>query len=196
MIEIWQKAKQNQEVLHFKNFQEPDITWENVLNYVYELSLVEDETLRDRIKGQEISMIVKGSVLFNYGYLLFNDNNLFDKFKGVRKLMTKVNGGNSGEKCCKYYANTRGLCDCGSYWHMQALRFSMTKHSVSDHNDPNDVLYWQLLGTSRWIINNDKEYLLEPGDLFYFNQEDSHQVFQDGPRAGIIIDGRRIGDKA
>ena len=37
-------------------------------------------------------------------------------------------------------------------------------------------------------MNEDKEYVLSPGDLLYFNKEDSHQVLQDGPRAGIIID--------
>jgi ribosomal protein L16 Arg81 hydroxylase len=73
-------------------------------------------------------------------------------------------------------------------WHIQTLRFSISDHQVSDHNDPNDVLYWQLLGTSYWKMNKDKTYKMEPGDLLYFNKEDSHEVLQDGPRAGIIID--------
>ena len=44
--------------------------------------------------------------------------------------------------------------------------------------------------SGRWLgeMNNDKEYMLEPGDLLYFNKEDSHALRQDGPRAGIIID--------
>jgi mannose-6-phosphate isomerase-like protein (cupin superfamily) len=64
----------------------------------------------------------------------------------------------------------------------------MGHHKVPSHTDPNDVLYWQLLGTSYWKMNNNKEYKLEPGDLLYFNQEDAHAVWQEGPRAGIIID--------
>jgi mannose-6-phosphate isomerase-like protein (cupin superfamily) len=188
MIDIWENAKKEQKILYFKNFQEPEVTWENVLNYAYNLSLIQDISLYDRIpKNTEApSMLVQGSVLFNFGYLLFNHNNLFDTFHGIKDFMTKVNGGISGIGCQYYIDRTR--CTCKSYWHMQALRFSMTNHEVSDHNDPYDVLYWQLLGTSRWIMNKDKEYLLEPGDVLYFNQEDSHQVLQDGPRAGIIID--------
>lgn len=199
MIDIWKNAKKEQEILYFKNFQIPEITWEDTLNYIYDLSLIEDKTLHQRIKGQNDSMIVYGGVLFNYGYLLFNDNDLFKKFKGVTEFMNKVNDGISGENCIYYTPEHRGNCSCGAYWHIQALRFSISNHSVSNHNDPNDVLYWQLLGNSRWVMNNKDEYILEPGDLLYFNQEDSHQVFQNGPRAGIIIDSKKplknIGEK-
>ena len=68
------------------------------------------------------------------------------------------------------------------------MRFVIGNNFVSKHKDPNDVLYWQVLGTSYWKMNNDKEYKLEPGDLLYFNKDDDHEVWQDGPRAGIIID--------
>jgi mannose-6-phosphate isomerase-like protein (cupin superfamily) len=191
MIEIWKEAKQEQKVLYFKKFQEPEITWEDTLKYIYELSLVEDKQLQERARNSGGSMITKGSVLFNFGYLIFNNGNLFSKFKGIREFMTKVNGGISGEECGHYLYNSSIPCTCDGYWHIQALRFSITDHSVLNHNDPTDVLYWQLLGNSRWIMNNDKEYLLEPGDLLYFNKEDSHQVLQDGPRAGIIIDANQ-----
>jgi hypothetical protein len=105
--------------------------------------------------------------------------------------MQKVNDGKTNENCIAYKAESRGHCDCEAEWHIQALRIAIMRHTVSNHNDPNDVLYWQLLGTSYWKINNDKVYKLEPGDLFYFNQEDAHEVWQDGPRVGIIIDGKQ-----
>jgi len=187
--EIWQNAKQNKEILYFKNFQKPTITWDEVLKFVYDLSKIPNENMQKR--SGWTSAVTIGSILAHNGYFLFDENNLFKVFDGIRELMSKVNDGNSGEGCMYYTETGRGNCNCGAFWHMQALRFSITDHSVSDHNDPNDVLYWQVLGNSHWIMNKDKEYILEPGDLLYFNQEDSHEVLQDGPRAGIIIDGKK-----
>ena len=37
MKDTWAKAKENKEILHFKNFQEPEISWEDALNFVYQL---------------------------------------------------------------------------------------------------------------------------------------------------------------
>ena len=198
MIDIWKKAEENQEVLYFKNFQTPEINWDDVLKYVYGESLKYNINVHNDAKNTGAAEL--GNILAWNGYFNIRDNNLFH-FKGVRELLQKVNGGESGETC-KYYQVMPGTlnpykCDCETMWHTQALRFNITHHVVFDHNDPNDVLYWQILGTSTWKINKDKEYLLEPGDLLYFNKEDSHAVNQEGPRSGIIIDnlsepGRRI----
>lgn len=186
MKEIWAQAKQNQEILHFKNFQTPEIEWGDVLSFVYDLSKFTDPRILERsIKQNDVAF--GSAILTNSGYFWFEENNLFPIFKGVTEFMEKVNGDNSGKSCTHYFGET-GHCDCNQQWHIQTLRFVIGQHKVSSHNDPNDVLYWQLLGTSYWKMNNDKEYKLEPGDLLYFNKEDSHAVWQDGPRAGIIID--------
>jgi hypothetical protein len=185
MIDIFKQAKINQEVLHFKNFQKPEISWEDAMKFVYDLSKIPNEDIMTR--ASKSGGIGFGSVIAIKGYFLFDENNLFSTFKGVRDLMTKVNGGNSSEGC-PYYSTPIKTCTCGAMWHIQTLRLSISDHGVMDHNDPNNVLYWQLLGTSYWKMNKDKVYKLEPGDLLYFNKEDSHEVWQDGPRAGIIID--------
>lgn len=183
MLEIWEKAKKNNEILYFKNFQKPEVTWDDVLQYVYDQSCSGNTNITE--EEEKSGGVLKGNILFYGLYFFIRHNNLFPIFKGVKELMSKVNGGNSGENC-SYYNNQQ--CNCDVMWHIQALRFSIDNHTVSDHNDPNDVLYWQLLGRSYWKMNNDVTYELEPGDLLYFNQSDSHQVFQDGPRSGIIID--------
>lgn len=198
MIEVWEKAKENREVLYFKNFQRPEITWDEVLQYVYKESTKENELIKKEAKDSGTGYV--GNIITWSGYFYIRDNNLFH-FKGVKEFLEKVNGGDSGESC-SYYTLIPGTftpqhCNCKNIWHTQALRFNITQHFVVDHYDPNDVLYWQILGNSTWQINKDKKYLLEPGDVLYFNKEDSHAVFQDGPRCGIIIDnlsepGRRI----
>jgi mannose-6-phosphate isomerase-like protein (cupin superfamily) len=186
MKDVWAKAKENKEILHFKNFQEPEISWEDALNFVYNLAKIPDQGMHDRsIRQNDVAF---GSVILTRnGYFWFEENNLFPIFKGVVKLMEKVNGTASGKDCIHYFGQP-GHCSCDQQWHIQTLRFVIGDNNVNSHNDPNDVLYWQVLGTSYWKMNNDKEYKLEPGDLLYFNQEDAHAVWQDGPRAGIIID--------
>lgn len=186
MKDIWEKAREKQEVLHFKNFQQPEIGWEDALNFIYNLSKVPSDNIQQRSK-REGGTAVGSAILTSSGYFWIEENNLFSQFKGLRELMEKVNGGNSGENCV-HYSRDPGYCNCGEEWHVQTLRFVIGEHHVNSHNDPNDVLYWQLLGDSYWKINNDKEYKLEPGDLLYFNKNDAHAVRQDGPRAGIIID--------
>ena len=189
MKEVWAKAKQNQEILHLKNFQAPEIEWGDILNFVYTLAKIPDQKMINRSQNQ--GGVAFGSIILtNDGYFWFEENNLFPIFKGVEELMKKVNGTNSG-KDCTHYLGQPGHCSCDQQWHIQTLRFVIGDSNVSSHNDPNDVLYWQILGTSYWKMNNDKEYMLEPGDLLYFNKEDSHALRQDGPRAGIIIDGRK-----
>ena len=172
MKEIWLKAKQENSILHFKNFQTPDITWEDVLTFIY----------KESFKNPR----------WDNGYLVSYNHNLFPSFNGVSELMDKVNGFTDSKNCQYYFQEAlQANCSCNGLWHIQALRFSIGMHDVKRHKDPNDVLYWQILGKSYWKINGDKTYELEPGDLFYFNQNDDHEVFQDGPRAGIIIDGRK-----
>lgn len=186
MKEVWAKAKQNQEILHFKNFQTPEIEWGDILNFVYTLAKIPSQ--QAITKSQNQGGVAFGSlILTGSGYFWFEENNLFPIFKGVEKLMEKVNGTNSGKDCI-HYLGQPGHCSCDQQWHIQTLRFVIGDSTVSSHNDPNDVLYWQILGTSYWKMNNDEEYMLEPGDLLYFNKEDSHALRQDGPRAGIIID--------
>jgi hypothetical protein len=191
MINIFKEAKLNKQILHFENFQTPEITWEDAINFIYKESTIINNRLKEN-PGYGGSGKVYGNIQSMNGYLLPQTNNLFPVFKGVSEFMKKVNGGNSGENCFYYKnkpdSNEYLKCNCEEMWHIQALRFSISNHRVSNHNDPNDVLYWQLLGTSYWKMNNDKVYKLNPGDLFYFNKEDSHEVWQDGPRSGIIID--------
>jgi hypothetical protein len=191
MLDIFKQAKINKEVLHFENFQAPEITWEDATKFIYKESTFSNKELNqnhDRVnKGETIH----GNMIMNRGYLLPQTRNLFSVFPGVTELMNKVNDTKNSDSCSYYNdPNITDIvgCNCSSPWHIQALRFSITEHHVRDHHDPNDVLYWQLLGTSYWKINKDKVYKLNPGDLFYFNKEDSHEVWQDGPRSGIIID--------
>lgn len=69
------------------------------------------------------------------------------------------------------------------------------------HHDCRKTLFWQCQGTTKFQhLKSDqrseqavpgnviKEYVLEPGDLFYLAWEVPHNVFVTGPRAGITFD--------
>ena len=193
MKDIWAKAKSDQEILHFKNFQQPDVTWEDALKFVYDLSFdYASKEFKEQAERNPDVLYLYGKIIFNKGYFLFEESNLFKHFKGIEELMSRVNGGVSGKDCLHYTGwDNFGECSCNQQWHIQTLRLSIGEHKVENHNDPCDVLYWQVLGNSTWVMNDSTEYVLEPGDLLYFNKEDTHRVLQDSPRAGIIIDGPR-----
>lgn len=171
MIDIWKKAKDEKQVLHFQNFYTPEISWQNALDFVY------TEYASGRVKGRPLP-----------GYFFLQDSNLFI-YDGFSGFMEKINGVAGSEECIYYKepVQDKRRCSCSMYWHMETLRVSVTNHTVPDHLDDFDVLYWQLIGNSYWTINKDKTYKLEPGDLLYFNKEDSHAVEQDGPRCGLIL---------
>ena len=68
------------------------------------------------------------------------------------------------------------------------MRVSLSNRLVTDHHDPHDIFYWQVLGTSFWKIDKNVTYTLSPGDLLYLSKNNSHEVWCDGPRAGLLID--------
>lgn len=200
MIDQFKQAKLNKEVILFKNFQDPDITWDDTLQFIFDESSIQNNNLAEKIDSEHKTNKAYKDTLGYLGNIQIQDrlwlapqtNNLFQRFEGLSKLLYKVNG-EKENRLCKRYENTS--CNCDVVWHIQGLRMSLSPRHVHDHNDPWDILYWQVLGTSFWKINNDKVYELNPGDLLYFSQEDSHAVWCEGPRAGFIIDGIGLLDK-
>ena len=55
------------------------------------------------------------------------------------------------------------------------------------HKDDVDVNYWQVQGTTKWIIEKKDEYILEPGDLIYVPAGVNHSVVPFGPRVGVSM---------
>ena len=51
------------------------------------------------------------------------------------------------------------------------------------HKDNVDVIFWQIIGKSKWFV--DKEYILEPGDLIRIPKNTLHEVKPLSARVGI-----------
>ena len=188
MIDQFKKAKSNKEILLFKNFKQSNITWDNALQFIFDECKIENQNLKNNKNVDSL-----GNVQIQDKFWLAPQTNyLFERFPEIQELLYIVNGNKENKTCNRYKT---GVCNCDIVWHTQGLRMSLSPRYVSDHNDPWDILYWQVLGTSFWKMNNDVVYELNPGDLIYFSQEDSHAVWCEGPRAGFIIDGIGLIDK-
>jgi hypothetical protein len=184
--DIFQLAKVNKEVLHFKNFQAPNMDWKDILSFLFDEAEIENKELQKKI-NPDYKLDALGNIQIQEKFWLApQTSSLFDRFSDIANLLYRVNDSQE-DRACGYY-NNQG-CTCSLVWHSQGIRISLTSRTVSDHNDPYDILYWQVVGSSLWKINKDKVYELQPGDLLYFSKEDSHEVWCTEPRAGVIIDG-------
>jgi mannose-6-phosphate isomerase-like protein (cupin superfamily) len=188
MFDLIKEAKENSHGLLFEKYQIPEITWEDVMNFVYLESTRKNENLKkkvEKVKNPNALDYIGNIQIQEKFWLAPQTHNIFNQFNGVSELIYKLN--NSVEnKDCGYYREEQH--DCNADWHFQGIRMSLSDRLVSDHHDPHDIFYWQILGTSFWKIDNDITYELKPGDMLYLPLENSHEVWCDGPRAGLLID--------
>lgn len=75
---------------------------------------------------------------------------------------------------------------CSAHCYISLLEISGT---FGRHNDNADVFFWQVQGSTKWIVEQDTiyEYILHPNDIIYIPRFVVHEVQPLGPRAGISI---------
>jgi ribosomal protein L16 Arg81 hydroxylase len=64
------------------------------------------------------------------------------------------------------------------------INFIYNGSAFPKHKDSMDVIYWQIIGKTKWIVNN-KEYILNKGDLIKISKNIFHEVIPLTARAGI-----------
>ena len=188
MFELIKEAKKHSQAIVFKNYQKPNISWEDMMKFIYDESVLSNPSLRDKVKqlnNLDVLDFIGNIQMQNKFWLAPQTNNLFEKFKGISELLYTLNESNENKEC-GYYNQKNHNCDLD--WHYQGIRMSLSNRLVSDHHDPHDIFYWQILGTSFWKIDGGITYELHPGDMLYLPLENSHSVWCDGPRAGLLID--------
>lgn len=188
MLDKIKEAKKNKHGLVFEKYQIPEITWEDMMKYIYKESKMPNADLSERVKktNNPDALDCMGNIqIQNKFWLAPQTNDLFEEFAGVSDLLYKLNNLKDNRECSYY---KKGQHDCDSDWHPQGIRMSLSDRLVRDHHDPHDIFYWQIVGTSFWKIDEGITYTLEPGDLLYLPLENSHEVWCDGPRAGLLID--------
>lgn len=185
MFDLMQEAKNNSKVLIFDQFHLSDITWEDVVKFLYSESLIPNEVLRNRILNQ--GGVFRGNVEVQSGlwFAPQGRKSVFSYFEGVTELLYKLNKSIDNTNCDYYDAKP---CNCNSDWHLQGIRISMTDRVTGYHQDTVDAIFWQILGPSLWEVDEKETYKLNPGDLIYLPTETSHKVWGVEPRLGLIID--------
>jgi hypothetical protein len=188
MFDLIREAKENKHGVVFEKYQIPEISWEDLMNFIYRESVLNNPDLRnkvEKINNLDVLDYIGNVQLQNKFWLAPQTNNLFEEFLGVSELLYKINNSKENKEC-NYYKKQRHNCNLD--WHYQGIRMSLSNRLVSDHHDPHDIFYWQIVGTSFWKIDGGITYTLNPGDLLYLPLENSHEVWCDGPRAGLLID--------
>ena len=191
MFDLIKEAKENKHGVVFEKYQMPEITWEDILLFLYKESTATGEMSKNL--ENKVEQIANPGDFNSIGnvqiqakfWLAPQTNRLFEEFDGVTDLLYKLNQSKENKECA-YYKNR--YHDCELDWHYQGIRMSLSNRLVPDHHDPHDIFYWQIVGTSFWKIDGGMTYTLNPGDLLYLPLENSHEVWCDGPRAGLLID--------
>ena len=91
---------------------------------------------------------------------------------------------------CTFYKHWKDRpCNCEGIWHSEGFRISLANRFVSEHSDPWDACYLQVIGKSFWKIKGKEivQYELNPGDILFFPKESTHEVWSEGPRVGILL---------
>ena len=70
--------------------------------------------------------------------------------------------------------------------HLYFNLFSKSE-TFGKHKDTMDVWFWQIKGSTKWIIEDKDEYILSESDLIYVPKGIYHEVVPLEPRAGISM---------
>lgn len=76
------------------------------------------------------------------------------------------------------------------------ISLSSRSETLGRHNDPSDVLYWQVIGKTNWVVE-DKQihtYTLEENCLIYVPAKMWHDVTSLTPRVGVSLGIDILGD--
>ncbi len=194
------KAKQDGNFIFKKSYMEELPVWEDVLKFVYQQTTVEELEKGNQKFFQQILPDLK---IINtvHGNIVVQDplwiksltGKAWQELPELKDFLYKLNkdfGNDSDFEDCSYYSRTFDRnCDCESVWHSDGLVVSLAVKNISEHRDVFDAGYVQLIGKSFWKISGDEENIivLEPGDLFLIPNELAHEVWGEGPRAGVLL---------
>lgn len=153
------------------------------------MNFLTDMDFIDKIKAKEIALTKKGYLNFPSWLEIFNDlNKSLDKKYQVRQLDGLAFVTHNVEEhidSCKMFIEQVKFLFPNKIASAHAYT-TITKKSkgLGNHKDTVDVLFWQVHGTTLWIVE-DIEFILEPGDIIFVPTGISHQVISLTPRVGI-----------
>jgi hypothetical protein len=107
-------------------------------------------------------------LLPNFGIVLHNFNNI-----------------NIVEEILKEYSLLDVNCSSSAHLYISLTEISDT---FGRHKDTSDVLFWQSIGSTKWVIEEESKtftYILKPNDFIYVPKNTYHTVIPLTPRVGV-----------
>ena len=126
-------------------------------------------TWQDIIQELNNSIVEKRNVavLSNLGFVFHQGQNV----PGIAELIDKI-------------SDLDKLVPCTAHCYISFLE---TADNFGRHKDNADVLFWQMIGKTKWVVEDDVTvtYELEPNDVIYVPKKMYHTVIPLTPRAGM-----------
>lgn len=197
--ELFKKSKKDLLPVYIKKYFDIDISWEKMLDYLYfESNKEENKGLSYRNNPAQGSMLIGNAVIQHPLWIQFDAalTKIWDFFPEFNNFLNKLNlDFNCSEDVtkCNFYTSDytiRNNCDCRAIWHPDSIKISLGPRVIDHHHDRWDACYLQLIGNSFWQINaqgKTYDFVLNSGDLLHFKKENTHKVWGNGPRAGLLI---------
>jgi ribosomal protein L16 Arg81 hydroxylase len=103
----------------------------------------------------------------NLGFVVHSGQNI----SGISELLQKI-------------SSLDKSVPCTAHCYISFLEISK---SFGRHKDEADVIFWQMIGKTKWIIDDETTvtYELEPNDVIYVPRDMYHNVIPLSPRAGM-----------
>lgn len=189
-------AKINKEAIFLKNYFKFEVSWDRILQFLYNQSINENLQLIEKDRDLARGVDVFGNVLLQRPLWMAPQTGLvwgkgdFPEIKEfLKKLNLDFNNEENFENCNSYNNWDTRNCDCKSIWHSEGIKISLSNKFVGDHIDPWDACYFQIKGKSYWKITGSQstEYELNEGDILFFPKTTSHEVWSDSPRTGLLL---------
>lgn len=193
-----EKTKKDLSAVVLKNYFSSDISWEQVLNFLYvNASLVakvsQEESKRRREAKQNGTEIYGDIYMSPPLWIKSQTGNVWEQIPQLKDYIYKLNQETNSDKkydyCTCHDYKFKDVSKCNSGWHLDGLIISLAQRRISEHKDIKNSIYLQILGQSFWKIRGkeDTEFILDPGDIIMVPNEVSHEVWGNGPRSGLLL---------
>jgi hypothetical protein len=197
--EKFNKAKESGTYIVERSYFPNSIDWQDVLSFIYEESSVEDIENKNKNRFEKVNpkgnlfVTIKGNLSVHHPlWIKTLSGQVWKDIPELKDFLIKLNkdfdSSVSFDDCVYYQKTDKRFCTCSSFWHSEGMVVSLASRLINAHRDVFDAGYIQLVGTSFWKIGgHDEVCVLNSGDILLLPHELSHEVWGEGPRAGVLL---------
>lgn len=197
--EKFRQAKENGTYLVERSYFPNSISWQEVLDFIYKESTVEDmgdnnkNTFQQAYPERNLFITIKGNVSIHHPLWIKGlSGQVWKDMPELKDFLIKLNKdfdrSTNFDDCVFYKGTNQRVCTCDSLWHVDGMVVSLASRLIGEHQDVFDAGYIQLVGKSYWKISGHEEIcVLNPADILLLPHELTHEVWGDGPRAGLLL---------